>query len=230
MGLTREVSGEVCERPPRVDRNATKPHMSDSEVERLGKALEDWRNLGDAFGYGFSDERPAGRGFFGNSLPLWLYVLVNTSMRKREAMSLQRGYMDFEENPITVQGEKARSAQTRRISISKKLRGEFIDWYKEAHDEEPADDGDAVLDEPEPGEKVFPVNSFRKPWVRLREMTSLGDEFTPHLLRHHYALTLVNRGVSIPQVAAPLRHADLATTQRYLGVRPEDLLETVDLL
>lgn len=53
---------------------------------------------------------------------------------------------------------------------------------------------------------------------------------TPHHLRHHFASTLVLRGVPLNVVQRLLGHRDLATTQIYLSVRTEDAFEAVNLL
>ena len=44
----------------------------------------------------------------------------------------------------------------------------------------------------------------------------------PHMLRHSYATRLVANGTPIHDVQSALGHANLATTQRYLHVNPEE--------
>ena len=227
---------------PKVDRGATKLYLSDAEVKRLDKALDEWQSKSLSFDYGFDAGRPYGRGFFGNPHPLWFYVLVklliNTGLRKGEAIGLTWGDIDFEENFVTVQGDRAKTGQTRRVPISAKLLEHLTDWYRQAHDEEPTGEGDLehsepgyVLIEPDSDEKIFPVNSFRKPWERLRKLAKLDTSFQPHLLRHHFASTLVGRRkVPLHHAMKLLGHADVQTTMRYLSTRDEDLVAAIDLL
>ncbi len=222
---------------PKVDRGATKLYLSDSEFTRLEKSLDEWKSKALSFDYGFNTDHTYGRGYFGNPTPLWFYVLVkiliNTGLRKGEAITLTWGDIDFEDNRVTVRGDRAKTGQTRIVPISKKLLEDLTDWYHQAHDEELID-GDPdrpVLIEPNPDERVFPVDTFRKPWQRLRQMAKLDKTFTPHILRHHFASTLVNRrGVPIPTAQKLLGHSDVQTTMRYLSVRDRDLVEAIDLL
>ena len=46
-----------------------------------------------------------------------------------------------------------------------------------------------------------------------------------HSFRHTFAAGLIDDGASLPEVQQLLGHADLATTQAYLGVTSEGLAE-----
>ncbi|EDM69589.1 phage integrase [Roseobacter sp. AzwK-3b] len=51
-----------------------------------------------------------------------------------------------------------------------------------------------------------------------------------HDLRHSYASTLINAGVSIYEVQKLLGHTNITTTQRYAHLASERLHETVKLV
>lgn len=239
--IQRSPAADV--KDPKVDRYGAKLYMSDDEVERLRQALEDWKTKGLRYELGF-EPRDVGKGFYGNAHPLWFYVcvklLMNTGLRKGEMLALKWGDVNFQDKEITVRGATAKSGQTRRIPISKKLMVDLYDWYVQAHSEElkaeeellEITDPDELSEfvPPNPDEPLWPVKSIPKPWERLKKMAKMGKEFTPHLLRHHFASTLVKRGRPLNQVQALLGHKDIATTQIYLSVRQEDLAEAVDLL
>ena len=53
-------------------------------------------------------------------------------------------------------------------------------------------------------------------------------QLTPHVLRHTFAKTLLDSGVSLDKVAALLGHSDLNTTRRYTTPSAEDLTQAVE--
>ena len=56
------------------------------------------------------------------------------------------------------------------------------------------------------------------------------ERLTPHMLRHTFAKTLVDKGVSIDQVATLLGHASLNTTRIYTTPGQRDLEQAVELI
>jgi integrase len=165
---------------------------------------------------------------------------MNTGCRKGEALAFKWGHVDFELGQIVTQGETSKSGTTRRVPISKKLMVYLIEWHDYNYEEElkPEDESSIVTDPddlsefvpPNSDDKVFPVKYIQKPWARLRKLAMLDEMFVPHLLRHHFASTLVKLGSPLPQVQELLSHKDITTTQIYLSVRDENLAEAVDLL
>ena len=51
---------------------------------------------------------------------------------------------------------------------------------------------------------------------------------SPHVLRHTFAKSLVDNGVSLEKVAALLGHSDLNTTRRYVTPGERDLQDAVE--
>jgi len=47
---------------------------------------------------------------------------------------------------------------------------------------------------------------------------------TPHVLRHTFAVTAVQRGISLPALQRLLGHDRLETTEIYLNLSPEHVL------
>lgn len=66
-------------------------------------------------------------------------------------------------------------------------------------------------------------------WDRVRQRAGLGD-VRLHDLRHSFASTLVNAGVSLYEVQHLLGHAKIATTQRYAHLAQSKLQETVQVV
>ena len=47
---------------------------------------------------------------------------------------------------------------------------------------------------------------------------------TPHVLRHTFAVTAVQKGISLPALQRLLGHDHLATTEIYLNLSPEEVV------
>jgi integrase/recombinase XerD len=47
---------------------------------------------------------------------------------------------------------------------------------------------------------------------------------TPHVLRHTFAVTAVQRGISLPALQRLLGHDRLTTTEIYLNLFPEEVV------
>ena len=48
---------------------------------------------------------------------------------------------------------------------------------------------------------------------------------SPHVLRHTFAVTAVQKGISLPALQRLLGHDHLATTEIYLNLSPEHVLD-----
>jgi len=58
----------------------------------------------------------------------------------------------------------------------------------------------------------------------------LGPGRTPHQLRHWFATTVYTESHNLRAVQELLGHADISTTQRYIGVIDDDLTSAVNTL
>ncbi len=52
-------------------------------------------------------------------------------------------------------------------------------------------------------------------------MAHISKDITPHVLRHTFAVTAVQKGLSLPSLMKILGHDHLSTTQIYLNLSPE---------
>jgi integrase/recombinase XerD len=60
-----------------------------------------------------------------------------------------------------------------------------------------------------------------------RHFHRLGIDGSSHRNRHLYGTELLRNGVNIRVVQELMRHADMATTVRYLGVDEEDKYKAI---
>ncbi|MGW3655599.1 site-specific integrase [Streptomyces sp. NPDC005151] len=65
--------------------------------------------------------------------------------------------------------------------------------------------------------------------ILQRANEALGTNWTLHDLRHTAASRMANGGkLTLPEVQAVLRHANIQTTSRYLAVRVEEIFDKLN--
>jgi site-specific recombinase XerD len=74
-----------------------------------------------------------------------------------------------------------------------------------------------------------PYYNIWETWKRVRAEADLED-VRLHDLRHSFASTLINAGVSIYEVQKLLGHSNVTVTQRYAHLASERLHETIKLV
>ena len=77
--------------------------------------------------------------------------------------------------------------------------------------------------------KPYTVGGIRTLLYHARDRAGLR-KYTVHDLRRTGATAMLNAGVDIRRVQAVLRHRNLNTTARYLGIRPEGLSDAVEAI
>jgi integrase/recombinase XerD len=59
---------------------------------------------------------------------------------------------------------------------------------------------------------------------RVANRAHITRPVSPHVLRHTFAVTAVQKGVSLPALQRLLGHDRLTTTEIYLNLSPEDVI------
>jgi integrase len=141
-------------------------------------------------------------------------VLVDTGMRLSELLNLKYEDVNFDSNLISIwvnKGDLPRSIpMTKRTKVLLEERKQI-----------------SVL-------KSFTISIHEAErawqWVRA-EMGLVGDsEFVIHSLRHTCASRLVNAGVDLYVVKEWLGHSSIQITERYAHLRPDKLVQAVEVL
>ena len=162
--------------------------------------------------------RPKGRGIIPelrNKDTIDEAIFRTLNVRNRLILELMaRGGMRISEvlglRPIDIDGQKLlvhrpKSGREQEIVfIPKKLSIRLLGYIRDA----------AII----PDQRIFPITyaGARKMVVKVGNM--VGIKLRPHDLRRHAATYASRSGVPIEIVSKViLRHADLSTTQRYLG-------------
>ena len=132
---------------------------------------------------------------------LMLELMARGGMRVGEVLNLMP--VDIQETTLTIQNPKSgRAVET--VYVPRKILVRLNDYVK--------------VNDFNSSERIFPI-SYVAAWSMVKKAGKLVDiELRPHDLRRHSA-TYASRSVTPIEIVSKviLRHADLSTTQRYLG-------------
>ncbi len=223
---------------PRITEEKEKLYLTDKEMEQLRQTCNDYKAA-----YYFPEDfkkiqmeqhgkddkfEPWNLHRLPLHLPYIIQVAVNTGMRRGEILKLKFSDIDPHEKIITVRGSTEKTKRYRDIPISDKLLQELMEWYGVIAADSPlAEDGETIIFDD--NRKVFELVELKRSWSTFRKRAGLEHvEF--HTLRHNFASTLVLKGTAIPTIMRLMGHTNIKTTQRYLSVRREDMVEAVNLL
>lgn len=207
---------------PKITVEKEKLYLSDEEVRRLKDTCDHYTFL---YHFGDSTNIPEDWGIqSAKKIPIMLvyiiHLAINSGLRKGEILQLLVSDVDEETKIINVRGSTEKTSRFRDIPISNKLAVELSEWasmyYGENYDINP-------------NSPLFPIKSITTGWNTFRKRAGLEHvEF--RTLRHHFASSLVLKGVALSTVMKLMGHTNIKTTQRYLSVRTEDKFDAVNLL
>jgi integrase len=138
-------------------------------------------------------------------------VLIETGMRRGEAMNLRPQDVDLKTGVIMVYGKEDEGTKNGRIRSVPMTTA----------------CGDAITQHMS-GARVFDLTEaeIRTQWANMRGHLGMEEDpdFVLHICRHTCASRLVKAGVSLPVVKDWLGHSSIITTMRYAHLFPQDLM------
>lgn len=156
---------------------------------------------------------------FADHLKPLVLVSLNTGMRQGEVFNLTWADVDLKNKVLTVEGEGAKSGQTRHIPMNREALATLKVWKKQSGSSE------FVF----PGKTGGRLDNVKKSWAGLLEQAGI-KAFRWHDLRHTFASKLVMAGVPLNTVRELMGHADLKMTLRYAHLAPDSKAAAVELL
>ncbi len=142
-------------------------------------------------------------------------IALLTGMRKNEIYTLAWSDCDFRQDRIILRAENTKSNKRRIIPIPDFLKSHLLELRKKESSHT----------------QIFQdwktEYTLRSQWERLRKTLSFGilpsgDNLHSHDLRHVYAQSLRDSGVSLSDIQTFLGHADIATTHRLYAQFGDD--------
>lgn len=149
-------------------------------------------------------------GFSGLQHRLILELLFGTGMRLAELVSLKEEDINVYESAIKVLGKRNKE---RIIPVNAGLLA-LIREYTELKNAQEICNKTSVLIVTKDGKPVYPKLIYRVVRTYISFISS-HNKRSPHVLRHSFATSLLNRGADINAIKELLGHASLAATQVY---------------
>jgi len=153
--------------------------------------------------------------FFDDSFPsvrnkMIIETLFGTGMRLAELLGLKEEDLDFYAGTIKVLGKRKKE---RIIPVTKQLVNQLKEYIelKSLQNFNNKTDSLFVTDK---GSAVYAMLIYKIVKSYLTYI-STQDKKSPHVLRHSYATSLLNRGADLNAIKELLGHASLAATQVY---------------
>ncbi len=191
----RHDDPSVMLRPPHCPNTLAERIMTHEEVGRLLVAAADEREQ------------------------MMVKVLYGAGLRVSELVGLRVKDLRSRESgkevvwTLTVLGKGGR---TETVRIAEDLGKELTAFVKSRPQE-------AFIITREGGVGLYPVHTsaIRRAISRMGEATGI-PKVSPHWLRHTHASEALRRGANIVLVQRSLRHANLATTMKYIHLNPDE--------
>lgn len=159
-------------------------------------------------------------------------LALNTGMRRGELLGLKWGAVNLAGKQVTVTAETAKSGHTRRIPLNTEAHSTLTAWHKRAgkpsaHDFVfPGTDGERMKRIDTAWESLMKRAGL---WLADKDDPKKGRAtFRLHDCRHHFASRLVQGGVDLYTVKELLGHSELAMTERYSHLAPDNLVAAVE--
>jgi site-specific recombinase XerD len=142
-------------------------------------------------------------------------------LRLSEVVALTPSAIDSKRMVIRV--EQGKGQKDRYVMLSPKLLEILRDWWR--------------VDRP--GHWLFPGNvpgqhinehTVEQECRKAREVSKISKPITPHLLRHAFAVHLLENGTDVRTIQLLLGHRNLATTARYLRIATSKVCSTASPL
>lgn len=138
-----------------------------------------------------------------------VWTLLDTGLRVSELVKLKKENIDWQAHRLMVYGKGGpfgSSSKRRVIPLSVRI--------------EPLIEGHFALNET----VGVTVRTIQRLLKRIANRAQISRPVSPHVLRHTFAVTAIQKGISLPALQRLLGHDRLTTTEVYLNLSPEEVI------
>lgn len=171
---------------------------------------------------------PELEGFADHLEPLFL-VALGIGVRRTSLFRLRWSSVDLGTKTIVLPGTDTKSGQTLRTYANDEVHTTLERWRTSTARlrslERPGADADLIFPSPRTGRALA---SIGKSWIAVMDKAGVKDVCW-HSLRHEFASSAADAGVSIVQVRDLMGHSSITTTERYFGVSEDQKRAAIKL-
>jgi integrase/recombinase XerD len=141
---------------------------------------------------------------------LIVWTLLDTGLRVAELAGLTKEGIDWQGHRIMVYGKGGpygSKSKRRVIPLSARVQP-LLEGHFALHDE-----------------FGMSVRTVQRVVRVIANRAQVSRKVTPHVLRHTFSVTAVQKGISLPALRRLLGHDHLATTEIYLNLSPEHVIQ-----
>jgi integrase/recombinase XerD len=140
---------------------------------------------------------------------LIIWTLLDTGLRVAEFSGLNRDNIDWQGHRITIYGKGGpygKKTKRRVIPLTQRTQA-LLEGHFSLHET-----------------LGIGVRTMQRTVKKVANRAHISRDVTPHVLRHTFSVTAVQKGLSLPSLQRILGHDHLTTTEIYLNLSPEDVV------
>lgn len=162
---------------------------------------------------------------------LFAYFLLNTGLRRGEALALQYRDLDYDKKVIHITKSAYYVGNQPKLKRPKTEAGTrdivFPDCLIKILPR--GKQTNYIFHYPEKPDQIMTADVYERLWDKYQGQTGL--DITAHMLRHTYATVLFEAGIDVKDAQNLMGHADIATTNNiYTHIREQRMADTADRL
>lgn len=140
---------------------------------------------------------------------LVVWTLLDTGLRVAELAQLKKDNLDWQTHRMMIYGKGGpygSKSKRRIIPLSSRVRP-LVEGHLGLHDKF--------------GMSARTIERIVK---RVANRAHISRPVSPHVLRHTFSVTAIQKGISLPALQRLLGHDRLTTTEIYLNLSPEEVI------
>lgn len=138
-----------------------------------------------------------------------VWILPDTGLRVSELANLKKENIDWQAHRLMIYGKAGpygSLSKRRIIPLSARLQP-LVEHHFALHDD-----------------LGMSVRTIQRLVKKVANRAHISRPVTPHVLRHTFAVSAIQKGISTRALQEVLGHDHLSTTEIYLNLSPEDVI------